>query len=260
MQLKVSGTGRLVAAVGVVAVATAGAVIARADEQSARTAQSSGGLRVSPAKIERQAAPGVASPVKVTNNSREALTISVNARPWTQSSSGLASPNRRRTLSGVTISEKEFTLAPGAEKDLTVTQTAGTSMYGALEVVGLPRNASTRKGIVTGYRIVGALRFNPAVRTYNVSAGAAKVSKGFIVLPVRNTGNTVEPVSGSVRVSGPLGTRQGSVKATRILPGKRVSVPLVSTKGLTAGTYRASVTLRQGDKRFTVSKQIRVRR
>ena len=59
---------------------------------------------------------------------------------------------------------------------------------------------------------------------------------------------------------GPLGTRQGSIKATRILPGKRVSLPLVSTKGLTAGSYTATVTLRQGDKRFTVSKRIRVRR
>ena len=59
MQLKVSGTGRrVVAAAGVLAVATAGAVIARADDQSARSAQSAGGLAVSPAQIERSAAAG----------------------------------------------------------------------------------------------------------------------------------------------------------------------------------------------------------
>jgi hypothetical protein len=260
VQLKVSGTGRLVAAAGVVAVATAGAVIARADDQDARTAQSRGGLWVSPAGIERDAAPGVANPVTVANRSRESLTITVNARPWTQASSGNASPNRRRTLSGVTVSDKEFTLAPGASKELTVTQTSGSSLFGALEVIGLPRNAEDRKGIVAGYRIIGALRYNPTARTYKLSAGAAKVSKGFVVLPIRNSGNTVDPIAGTVRMRGPLGTRQGSVKALRILPRKRVSVPLVSAKGLTAGTYTATVTLRQGKERFEFSKRIRVRR
>jgi hypothetical protein len=260
VQLKVSGTGRLVAAAGVVAVATAGAVIARADDPSARTAQSAGGLRVSPAGVERDAAPGVANPVTVANRSRESLTITVNARPWTQSSSGATSPNRRRTLRGVTISDKEFTLAPGASKEVMVTQTSGSSLYGALEVIGLPRDADEQKGIVTGYRIVGALRYHPTARTYKLSAGKAKISKGFIVLPVRNSGNTVEPVTGTVRVKGPLGTRQGSIKATRILPRKRISLPLVSAKRLTAGRYTATITLRQGTERVEITKRIRVRR
>ena len=59
---------------------------------------------------------------------------------------------------------------------------------------------------------------------------------------------------------GPLGTRQGSIKATRILPGKRLSLPLVSARGLPAGSYTATVTLRQGDKRFNLTKRLRVRR
>lgn len=264
MQLKVSGTGRrVVAAAGVLAVATAGAVIARADDQGARGAQTSGGLAVSPATIERAAAAGAANVVTVANNSREALTVSVKARPWTQSSSGLASPNRRRSLAGVTVSEGSFTLAAGAKRDVTVTlggAPAGGSLYGALEFVGLPRTAATRKGVVAGYRLIGALRYNPATPTYALTSAAAKVSKGTIVLPVRSTGNTAEPVTGTVRVRGPLGTRQGSIKETRILPGKRVSLPLASTKGLTAGSYTATVSLRQGSKRFNVSKRITVRR
>ena len=236
MQLKVSGTGRrVVAAAGVLAVAAAGAVIARADEQSARSAQTSGGLAVSPAHDRaRQPAAGAANVVTVANNSREALTVSVKARPWTQSSSGLASPNRRRSLSGVTVSDDSFTLAAGAKRDVTVTlggAPAGGSLYGALEVVGLPRTAATRKGVVTGYRLIGALRYNPATPTYALTGAAAKVSKGTIVLPVRSTGNTAEPVTGTVRVRGPLGTRQGSIKATRILPGKRVSLPLGLDEG-----------------------------
>jgi hypothetical protein len=263
VQLKVSGTGRVVAAAGVLAAATAGAVIARADDQGARTAQTSGGLAVSPATIERAAAAGVANAVTVTNNSREALNITVKARPWTQSSSGLASPNRRRSLSGVTVSDGSFTLAAGAKQDVTVTlggAPAGGSLYGALEVVGLPSKAKTGKGVVTGYRLVGALRYNPATPTYALKGASAKVSKRMIVLPVRSTGNTAEPVTGTVRVRGPLGTRQGAIKATRILPGKRVSLPLASTKGLTAGRYTATVSLRQGSKRFTISKRITVRR
>lgn len=68
--MKVTGTGRLAAVAGVAAIATAGAVIARADDPGARTAQANGGLRVSPAGIERQAAAGVANTVTVTNDSR----------------------------------------------------------------------------------------------------------------------------------------------------------------------------------------------
>ena len=109
-------------------------------------------------------------------------------------------------------------------------------------------------------RIVGALRYHPTARTYKLSAGKAKISKGFIVLPVRNSGNTVEPVTGTVRVKGPLGTRQGSIKATRILPRKRISLPLVSAKRLTAGRYTATITLRQGTERVEITKRIRVRR
>jgi hypothetical protein len=253
----------VVAAAGVLAVATAGAVIARADDQNARTAQTSGGLAVSPATIERAAAAGVANAVTVTNNSRAALEVTVKARPWTQSSSGLASPNRRRSLSGVTVSDDSFTLAAGAKRDVTVTlggAPARGSLYGALEVVGLPRNAATRKGVVTGYRIIGTLRYNPATPTYALTAAAAKISKGSIVLPVRSTGNTAAPVTGTVRVRGPLGTRQGAIKATRILPGKRVSLPLASARRLTAGRYTVTASLRQGNKRFEISKRITVRR
>ena len=54
---------------------------------------------------------------------------------------------------------------------------AGGSLYGALEVVGLPADVGTRKGVVTGYRLIGALRYNPATPTYALKARAAKVSK-----------------------------------------------------------------------------------
>lgn len=269
MQLMVSGTGRrIVATAGVVAVAAAGAVIARADQQpDVQAAQAVGGLSVTPVTIERTAAVGAANTIKVANNSRETLTVAVTPRPWTQSSSGLVSPNRRRTLDALAVTEKSFTLAPGASKEFTLTlrsAPAGGALYGALEIIGLPRDVAKRKGVVTGYRLLGPLRYNPTARTYNLTASSAKVtgsgSKRVMSVAVRSTGNTADAVTGSVRVRGPLGTRQGTIKPTRILPGKTVRLALTSARGLAAGSYTATATLQQGTKRFIVSKRIRVRR
>ena len=210
MQLKVSGTGRrVVAAAGVLAVATAGAVIARADEQSARHgAVAPAASRSARPRSSVRRRPGVANAVKVTNNSREALTVTrqraavdaVVVRPRQPEPPPHAV--RRHGQRGARSRSRR---APS--KDVTVTLSgapAGGSLYGALEVVGLPRNASTRKGVVTGYRIVGALRYNPAtphVRPHGRRGqGRPRAS---IVLPVRSTGNTAEPVSGTVRVQRP---------------------------------------------------------
>jgi len=247
-----------------VALGAGGAALGqKAAAGGATAAQNDGGLSVLPAVVEHGPQPGPLGTYTIANRSAAPLAVTVTPRPWVQSTSGKVSANRRAKLPGVSVDAPTFTLAPGAQRDVVATLTASPSagsLYGALEVVGLPRSATTRKGVVTGYRLVGALRYNPATPTYALSAASAKVSKGMIVLPIRSTGNTAEPVTGTVRVRGPLGTRQGSIKATRILPRKRVSVPLVSTKGLTAGRYTATVSLRQGDKRFNVSKRITVRR
>jgi hypothetical protein len=203
---------------------------------------------------------------KVANHSDEALAITVKARPWTQSASGAVSPNRRSTLGGVTVSEGAFTLQPGAEKDLTVALAAVPSagyLYGALEIVGVPTGAAKAKGIVTGYRLVDALRYNAATPAYGFKAGAAKVSgKGkakALTLSVRNTGNSIAPVSGTVKIKGALGTKNGTVKATRILPGKSVALALASLRSLRAGSYTATVTLIQNKQKTTLTKKIRVR-
>ena len=81
-----------------------------------------------------------------------------------------------------------------------------------------------------------------------------------LALTVRNTGNTAEPVTGRVRLSGPLGTRNGSIKCTRILPGKSVALTLAPAKALQAGTYKATVTLTQAKQKTTITKTIRVKR
>jgi hypothetical protein len=265
---------KTVAATGVAAAAVGGAVIARADDSPARAAAADGGLALMATTdsgdkslaIDRPAQAGVSDGFKVANHSDKALAITVKARPWTQSSSGAVSPNRRSTLGGVNVSESEFTLQPGAEKDLSVSLGAVPSagyLYGALEVVGIPTSAAKAKGIVTGYRLVNAIRYTAATATYGLKAGAAKVSgkgsKKTLTLSVRNTGNTVAPVTGTVKIKGALGTKNGTVKSTRILPGKSIAIGLASVSSLRAGSYTATVTLIQNKQKTTLSKKIRVR-
>jgi hypothetical protein len=264
----VSGTGRkTIAAAGVLAAVAGGAVIARADDPSARTAQAPGGLSASPVLIERTTQVGGTNTVNVANRSSGTLDIKVEARPWTQSAGGLVSPKRSATLAGMEVSEKSFTLAPGTSKDVTLTLKSapkGGSLYGAIEIVGLPSDLAKRKGVVTGYRILGSLRFNSPAPAYSLKLGAAKIagkgSKKTLTLAVRNAGNTIAPVTGTVRLKGPTGTRNLSVKATRILPGKNIALGLASGRSLSAGKYTATVVLTQAKQKTTISKKITVRR
>jgi hypothetical protein len=252
-------------AVGVLAVAAAGgAVIANADD-GARAAQAKGGLAISPVAIERVGAtPGVADTITVANRSGDPLEIEVAARPWKQSSSGRVSPNRRSTLDEVAISEDDFTLAPNTTRQVTVTLPGGGSLYGALEIVGLPDDADERKGVVTGYRLLAPLRYHPAVPEYDLRAGSVKVvghgKHRRLTLRVRNRGNTIAPVTGSIRLRGALGTRSRSIKSTKILPGETVRLTLMSARRVRAGRYRATVKLEQATERVRVTKKLRVRR
>ncbi len=135
---------------------------------------------IAPLGVERQATAGASDTMTVLNRSKEALTIEVKARPWTQSASGAVSPNRRSTLGGVRVTGGAFTLAPGESRQVAVALGAspsGGSLYGALEVVGLPKDIATRKGIVTGYRLVGALRYHAATKTLRAEARARPRSR-----------------------------------------------------------------------------------
>ena len=110
------------------------------------------------------------------------------------------------------------------------------------------------------YRLIGRLRFNPQTKRHRLAAGKAAVKRKQLTLLVRTRGNTVDPVTGSVTISGPGGGRSGSVAAQSILPNGIVRVPLASTRGLRAGTYRATISLSQGGRtRLTTQKRFRIR-
>src|SRR5688500_9715563 len=111
-----------VLAAGVVAMGGAGtAVLAQSgNARDSRIAADQGGLPSAPLGVDRQAAAGASDTMTVLNRSKESLTVAVKARPWTQSSSGAVSPNRRSTLGGVRVTGGDFTLAPGESRNVDV--------------------------------------------------------------------------------------------------------------------------------------------
>jgi P pilus assembly chaperone PapD len=259
-----SVTARRAGAVaGALALAGGGvALLAHATPAGSKAA--AGGLSLSPTIIEQTAQAGAGGTVVVANHSAHTLAVTVAARPWRQSRSGDAVPNRRKTLSDVKLSDTSFSLKPKAQRTITVALPSSGDLYGALEVIGLPPNADAKKGIVTGYRLIGSLRLDPATPVLKLSTGKVKTSghgsARQLVLPVTNRGNTVQPVSGDVDLKGPLGTRSTHIGSVRILPHKTVNVSLGRTRGLTAGRYRASIELDQGDLVAKVKRSVRIKR
>jgi hypothetical protein len=89
--------------------------------------------------------------------------------------------------------------------------------------------------------------------------GTPRNDRSGVVVPVRNTGNTVEPLTGSARIVGATGTLRATIAAQRILPGGLVDIRLRRGR-LQPGRYTTSVTLRQAGRRVaTVTRTLRVR-
>jgi hypothetical protein len=100
-------------------------------------------------------------------------------------------------------------------------------------------------GINVNYRQISSLASTRPrrQRRLSLSAGSVRVDGRTLVLQVRNRGNTVDPVGGSVSISGSGSSRSGLIGASPIPPGKRINPLLASLRGLRRGSYRASVTL-----------------
>jgi hypothetical protein len=211
-----------------------------------------GGLSVTPAVLEHEADPGPVGSVTLANTTSQSLKITVTPRPWAQTTSGTVSANRHATLTGtIGVSHPSFTLAAGASESVSLTmrhKPTGGSVYGTLEAIGIPVNEAKQKGVVVGYRLLANLRFDPppAAARFSVRLGTLQVQGQRVALPVTNTGNTIDPIGGSVAISGGAGT--GPIAAQRVLPGSTVLFTLTSTKGLAAGRHVATFTLAQNGK------------
>jgi hypothetical protein len=227
-----------------------------------------GGVSVTPAIFEQTARTSASGTVTVANTTNRKLKVTVTPRPWRQARSGTVAADRRRTLSRyVRVTGSSFTLAAGTQRSVTLTLRrvpARRSLYGSLEVVGKPTRK--RKGINVVHRLVSSLRFHPtaSARKLKLRAGDARVtgkgSNKALLLRVRNAGNTIDPVGGSVVISGSRGGRSGGISSKPILPGKSIDLRVASLSGLPKGSYSASITLSQaGRNRLSVTRRFRIR-
>lgn len=223
------------------------------------SAFAAGGLSISPAILEHRATVGTVGTVVVSNTQSTPLKITVTPRPWRQARSGAVSPNRSKTLrSSVRTSASSFTLAAGAKRSVTIALTrkpSGGALFGALEVVGKPTTKPPGNGITAQYRLISSLRLTAATGRHGVKIGDAKISGKSAIVTVRNTGNTVDPVAGSVRLTGPRGTVNAAIAAVRILPGALVDLKLSATSALPKGSYTATIALTQGGAKVASAKR-----
>ena len=210
----------------------------------------SGGLSVTPAALEHTARRGTVGSLTLNNTTKETLKVTVTVRPWRQELFGNVVIDMRSTLSKyVRATSRSFRIGRGAKRPVTFRMLRGTgsgSLYGAVDVLGKPTNTKGRKGIIPNYRLISKIRLNAATkkRKYRIKTGGAQVRSGVVVLPVRNLGNTIDPIAASYSISGPSG-RRGSAKAVAALPGKLVGLNLGASRGMKKGRYTVTAKVTQ---------------
>jgi hypothetical protein len=214
----------------------------------------SGNLSVTPVLVQLPAAAGQTTTLTVDNTTAQTLALSATPRPWLQSRSGAIGLDERQRLgSQVTLSPSSFTLAPGAQQQITATVTsvgAAGSLYGGIEVIGVP-TGPRHAGITLGARLITSLRLYPLTPRVSLRIGRVVQSGGSLALDVTDDGNALDLLSGSMRLSGPLGGQSASLTPVTLVPGATVALTLLSHRGtLPAGTYALSVSLRQAGNAF----------
>jgi hypothetical protein len=220
----------------------------------------SGGLSVTPASLENRAKLGTVGSLTLNNTTKESLRVTVTVRPWRQQLNGTVVADPRSNLTRyVRATTRSFTIGAGVKRPISFRMVRRlSSLYASVDILGKPTNTKGRKGIIPNYRLISKLRLNPAKKTYKFRTGAAQVRSGAIILPVRNLGNSIDPIGGTFRLSGP-GTKSGNMAAIAALPGKLVGLNLGSTRGMKKGTYTVNATVKQGNKSTNVRTSFRIR-
>jgi len=216
------------------------------------TAHAAGGLSVTPASLEHNARLGTIGSLTLNNTTNETLRVTVTVRPWMQELNGNVIADPRATLTRyVRASSSVFTVAAGARRPVTlkmVRRTSSGSLYAGVDIFGKPTNTKGRKGIIPQYRLISKLRLNASHKVLRWRTGAAQLRGGAVILPVRNLGNTIDPIGGTYSISGPSG-RSGTMKAIAALPGKLVGLNLGATRGMKKGRYTIAATVTQAGRR-----------
>jgi hypothetical protein len=221
---------------------------------SAASAQAqSGGLSVTPASLENRAKLGTVGSLTLNNTTKETLKVTVTVRPWRQQLNGTVLADPRSNLTRyVRATTRSFTIGAGVKRPISFRMVRRqSSLYAAVDILGKPTNTKGRKGIIPNYRLISKLRLNPAKKSYNLRAGTAQVRSGSVILPVRNLGNSIDPIAGSYKITGPA-SKTGNAAAISALPGKLVGLNLGATRGMKKGKYTVTATVTQGSKRTNV--------
>jgi len=209
-----------------------------------------GALSISPGILEQTARPGGLGEVKISNTTARPMKVALAVRPWLQSRSGTAAPNRRKTLGSVRPNRRSFELRAGATRTISlslVRRPRGHSLYGAIEVTGTPKRRNGR-GVQVGYRLVSSLRLRPPPPARRLHARGSRlyVRRGALFLAVKNTGNTIDPIGATVRIRGRGRTLRSGAGPKAILPGRTVNLQLIQLRRtLPHGRYNVSVRLTQ---------------
>jgi hypothetical protein len=261
---------RRVAGAAVLAAAgvAAGAVIAQADSGGpvARAAANNGGVSLRPDTVEHVATKGRAGFVTIKNTTNGTLKMRVTVRPWLQNRfNGIVTPNYRANLTPyVKASTVNFRLRAGKSRRMSIrvrrTPPHG-SLYAALEVFGKQLHKRARNGIIPQYRIVGRVRLDPKRRRPHVNIGTANLigrGKGrTLILQVRNTGNTLDAVSGNASITGPM-RKTINLTPTTIVPGQVVYVKALNVSGMKRGFYHVQFHVTQGGRHYTANRIFRL--
>ncbi|MBE2319655.1 hypothetical protein DVA67_027045 [Solirubrobacter sp. CPCC 204708] len=220
----------------------------------------SGGLAVTPASLENRAKLGTVGSLTLNNTTRETLRVTVTVRPWRQQLNGTVLADPRSNLTRyVRATTRSFTIGAGAKRPISFRMVRRlSSLYASVDILGKPTNTKGRKGIIPNYRLISKLRLNPSKKSFRFRTGAAQVRSGSVILPVRNLGNSIDPIGGSFRISGP-GTKSGNMAAIAALPGKLVGLNLGSTRGMKKGRYTVNATVTQGSRRTNVRTSFTIR-
>jgi len=222
------------------------------------------GVWISPPIVQHAATVGSIGSVTVGNGSGQAMKVTVVARPWLQSKTGLAAPNQRLADTIVRPSASAFTLNTGTTKAVSLAllhAPTGGSLYASLDVTAVPLHPKKLPNhVILEYRLVGSLRLDPPHPTYGARVGSVVVSgnhsRGTVTLAVTNTGNTIAATAGSATVQGARGGANGTISSIRVLPGATVDVPVLSLDGsLPAGSYTLATSLTVAGHRVPVARK-----
>lgn len=249
---------------GAVALAAAGlatgGVIAQADDAAPQArAAAAGGVSVTPQTVEHAARKGRLGSVTIKNTTSGTLRMTVRVRPWIQNrTSGRVDPNYKVSLSRyVKARASSFNLGAGRSRTVSMMQRRrppGGSLYAAIEVLGKPRHAKARNGIIPNYRVVARLRANPTKKRVSLRAGRiGYIGRGAgrqVVIPIRNTGNTLDPIGGSVTFTGPT-SKTNALKAITPIPGQVVNLIGGHISTFKKGKYTARWSITQGKRHYT---------